>query len=138
MTWFVVTIMLPVGLPVLAMVTLRWLPSLAVEANWVAPIKDGQLCWLALGMAFSGIYELLNEPRPKGMVGEYLVLVALILGALIFFSGLIAALGGVGTPTNIAIPAGKRWYQHFLTLFASVGITVVAAATYTLVHFANR
>lgn len=134
MLWIVVTILLPLALPVLAMLCLKLFPGFSVTANWLTPIKDGQLCWGAIGMAFSGMYEMIYPAQDasfgKDTLGAGIIGFALVL----LFSSLIAAVGAVA-PTATGVPAGKAWYKHYPSLAASLVMTTVAAVGYTVVHF---
>ena len=138
MTWFLVTIGLPVVLPILTMVVIGWTPLAALGAHWLVPIKDGQLCWLALAMSFSGLYELFADTRGPGLItGQWLTWVVLLFAFLILFSGLLAALGGLGTPVALPRPSGTSVVKHFAVLIASSAFTIISAAMYTVVHFAR-
>ena len=71
MLWVLVTIVLPLVLPVLAMLCLQLFPQVVPTADWITPIKDGQLCWGAIGMAFSGMYDV---PLYRNYIGTQMAL----------------------------------------------------------------
>lgn len=134
MLWTLVTILLPLVLPVLAMLCLKLFPGFSVTADWLTPIKDGQLCWGAIGMAFSGMYEMLFPTQEHVIDGNIRGVVVIGFSLVLLFSSLIAAVGAVA-PTPVGVPAGKAWYKHYLSLAASLVLTTVAAVGYTVVHF---
>jgi hypothetical protein len=53
MGWLLISIILPLVAPICALLFLRPLPlppELAPLRNLVVPIKDGQLCWVAIAL----------------------------------------------------------------------------------------
>jgi hypothetical protein len=57
------------------------------------------------------------------------------LDLLLVACSLFAA-GGAVFSTPLRIPEGTRWYQHYATMVWSGALTGLAAAGYTIVHFA--
>lgn len=137
MLWFIVTVVLPLSLPVLAMLCLQLFPTFASTARWIVPIKDGQLCWGAIGMAFSGMYEILFPAQSANVDGGMRGAAVIGFALLLFFSALIAAVGAIA-PTVMPKPAGAEWYRHYSILAASLAITLVAIVSYTVVHFVTN
>jgi hypothetical protein len=58
--WFLVNILAPLLLPVLVILPLKplHLPVPPSRLRLMAAVKDGQLCWGAIGISASAIYEL--------------------------------------------------------------------------------
>jgi hypothetical protein len=134
MLWVLVTIVLPLTLPVLAMLFLEPFAPFSGTAKWILPIKDGQLCWGAIAMAFSGMYEVLFPSQSATVDAMFRSAVVISLALVVFCSVLFAAVGAVA-PTCGPAPAGRPWHTHYVTLIRSAVTTTVAAAIYTAVHF---
>ena len=133
MLWVLVTIVLPLVLPVLAMLCLQLFPQVVPTADWITPIKDGQLCWGAIGMAFSGMYDVLF-PIQTVVVDVNLRGFAVIgLAISIFVSAIIAAFGSVA-PTPVGGDSGKSWLGHYAILKASLALTIFTAIGYAVIH----
>jgi hypothetical protein len=99
------------------------------------PLKDGQLCWVAIGFCASALYEIgianpCNFRLPAGML-DYLNGVAIVM---IVGSSLLAA-GGAMFPTSADRPQGVSWGKHYACFLYSLALTVCAASIYAVVHF---
>jgi hypothetical protein len=129
MGWLIVTILLPLCAPLVALMVFRALP-LPVPVSLMATIKDGQLCWVALGFCASALYEV-AIPLQKSVAMEW---INGVLIGLLTLSAMIAT-GGAVFLTPPRCPRGVKWYRHFKCLVASVSVTLVAAAFYAVVHF---
>jgi hypothetical protein len=134
MLWIFVTIVLPLALPVVAMLFLEPFPPFLGTAKWIVPIKDGQLCWGAIAMAFSGMYEVLFPSQSAAVDGTFRGVMVIGLALVVFCSALLAAIGGV-TPTPVPAPSGRTWSRHYVTLIRSAVVTAIAAVGYATVHF---
>jgi hypothetical protein len=132
--WAIVTIVLPLALPVMAMLCLAFFPKLAPDAKAIVAVKDGQLCWGAIGMCFSGIYEVLNPPKFVAVDPNLRTVSVMAFALLLFFSALIAAVGAVSA-TEVGVPRGSVWYKHYQTFAASLFLTICAAIAFAVVHF---
>lgn len=138
MGWFMVTIILPVLAPMLLLPVYRVLPIPAkskANARLVSLVKDGQLCWAALGFCVSALYEV-AEPAQAAQalardVGNWTNAGLIIL---LLFSAILAS-AGVVFPTPRVVPAGVRPVKHYSTMMASLVLTVLAGGAYTVVHF---
>lgn len=133
MGWFIVSIMLPLVAPLVALAVLKTLP-LPVRFTFIGTYKDGQLCWIALGFCASALYEIAvpgtgGSPLPTGTI-------AWINGALVGVLALAAmtAAGGAVFSTPPRRTPGVKWFIHYKCLLASLIMTLVAAACYALVH----
>ncbi|WP_269633428.1 hypothetical protein [Pelomonas sp. BJYL3] len=138
MGWFLVTVVVPLLAPLVLLGLFCFLPlppNVAAQLRLLTPIKDGQLCWGAMGFCVSALYEIAEPGASARPLAHDLA--GWANGGLIFLlllSALLAA-GGSVFPTVVNVPAGVRWPQHFATLLASVILTALAAAAYALVHF---
>lgn len=138
MGWFVVTILVPVLAPMLLLPLYRLLPIPAkskANAALVCLLKDGQLCWAALGFCASALFEVADA------VGKPYALTPTVanwtnggLIVILVISALFASAGAV-FPTPRTVPAGRPAVRHFSTMIASVVLTAIAASAYTVVHF---
>lgn len=133
-----ISIILPLIAPICALLFLRPLPlPLGVRASIraIVPLKDGQLCWVAIGFCASALYEIgvsnpCNFRLPLGMLG-YLNGVAIVM---IVGSSLLAA-GGAMFPTSRDRPQGVPWRKHYACFLYSLALTACAAGIYAVVHF---
>ena len=140
MVWFFVTVMVPLFAPFL-LVPIFWIlpisAHLKVDAKLVALAKDGQLCWVAMGFCVSGLYDLaelvINAGTPYDSSSAGALFIGLII--VLMISAILAA-GGAVFPTSLQVPVGAIWYRHYLNLIASALFTILAAAGYTVIHFA--
>lgn len=142
MGWFFVTILIPLVAPVLLMAgygTLTLPRRFKAKTKLVMPIKDGQLSWVGMSLCVSALYEIAARPATVNPQIAYLEpwwgwfnagLTLLLVGCSLF------AAGGAVFSTPLRIPEGTRWYQHYATMVWSGAVTGLAAAGYTIVHFA--
>jgi hypothetical protein len=138
MGWFLISIVLPLAAPICALLFLRPLPlppQVRASIRMMTLLKDGQLCWVAIGFCASALYEIgVSNPcsfrLPTGML-DYLTGVAIFM---IVGSSLLAA-GGAMFPTSALRPEGISWRKHYSCFTYSVGLSVCAASIYAMVHF---
>lgn len=100
----VVNILAPMLLPIAGILPLMLVP-VGVPVKLMATVKDGQLCWAAVAMGASSLYETfaaLVAKKPVDGGGVYLLLICfLILPAMV-----LAAAGSVfSTPLPTKSPA---------------------------------
>ena len=138
MGWFLITVVLPLVAPVLLIMPFWALPlppANAALAKLISPVKDGQLCWGAIGFCVSALYEM-AEPGKGGhpIDGAYAGYVQAGFVILLLAASLIAA-GGSIFPTHLGAPTGIGWYRYYKALTASLGLTLLAGGAYTMVHF---
>jgi hypothetical protein len=140
MGWFLVNVMAPMFLPMIGILPLRLLPIGAPQTSLrvMATVKDGQLCWAAIAMGASMIFELWqalesHKPLPS-WTGT--ALASVILAMLI--SVVLAAGGSVFNTTVLTAPAGgmKPWLAHYRVFGGSAIMTGVTVVAYTALHFA--
>jgi hypothetical protein len=138
MGWLLISIILPLIAPICALLFLRPLPlppEVRALIGFIVPLKDGQLCWVAIGFCAPALYEisLANICSPgllRGAAG-YLNGVAI---TVIVASSLLAA-GGAMFPTAPDRPNGIRWGRHYSCFLYSLVLTTCAASVYAVVHF---
>lgn len=138
MGWLLISIILPLRAPICALLFLRPLPlpsDMRPLLNVLAPIKDDQLCWVAIGFSASAMYEMavtsLCGTSVLQVFGGYVTggLVGVIAG------GSVVAAGGAIFSTTLVRPAGVSWTRHYSCLLGSLVLTACAAALYAVVHF---
>jgi hypothetical protein len=107
----------------------------AALLKFVTPIKDGQLCWAAMGFCASALYEM-AEPGAGGkpLDRAYAGYAQAGLIVLILAASVIAAAGAV-FPTKAGVPPGCAWYKHYKALAMSLVLAGLSASAYTVVHF---
>lgn len=138
MGWFFITIALPLVAPIFLILQYKWLPippENAKLARFIAPVKDGQLCWAVIGFCSSAMYEMAvpgKDGRP--IDGTYAGWIQAGFVILLVASSSIAAAGAV-FPTDIGAPLGKPWYRHYSAFVVSLALTGLAGGAYTVVHF---
>jgi hypothetical protein len=64
--WFVVNILAPMLLPIAGILPLRLVP-VGVPVKLMAIVKDGQLCWAAVAMGASSLYETFAAVAAKNL-----------------------------------------------------------------------
>ena len=137
MGWFLITIALPLVVPVALLLCMKAtpIPIPPERMNPITLVKDGQLCWAAIAFCASGMYELMEQifdgvDYDRTWVG----FLSFNLIATMVVSGVLAASGPV-FPTDIGCPSGLRWYRHYKLLAFSMVMVVLASATYAIVHY---
>ena len=90
-----------------------------------------------MGFCVSGLYDLaelvINAGTPYDSSSAGALFIGLII--VLMISAILAA-GGAVFPTSLQVPVGAIWYRHYLNLIASALFTILAAAGYTVIHFA--
>jgi len=138
MGWFIVNVLAPLGLPLIAMLLLKLLPlpaTVAPNTRLMATVKDGQFCWGVIAMGAATLYDSWGAV-PSGWNG-WLVGVQI----LAMLAAMLLAAGGAAFSTPLlTTPAGgfMAWCQHYKTFVASVFLSIAAGFVYTVVHFASR
>lgn len=138
MGWLIVTILVPLLAPNIALYFLSLVPleeGVAEKIRWTAPLKDGQLCWLAIGFSSAALYEM-------GVAGEGKL--GLINGfggyfqggfiLLLFASGLLAS-AGAAFPKPPPATLGTSPFRHYTAMSVSFVLTGLSATAYAVVHF---
>ena len=137
MGWLLISIVLPLTTPLIALFFYKLLPLPVAPAllSFLAPLKDGQLCWGAISFCVSGLYDIAVPPLPTGSVPASYAGYA--NGGLIFLlvaASLVAA-GGAVFPTPMPRLAHESVIGHYRTMFASMVLTVLAGAAYAVLHW---
>ncbi|MEI8401053.1 MAG: hypothetical protein WCG12_09645 [Alcaligenaceae bacterium] len=102
--WLVVNILLPFFLPLLGILPFKILPlPPGVEVRFIALVKDGQLCWAAIAMGASALFEYLNASRENLAAFSYNGSSLFVL-SLAMFLALGLAAGGAISILNISHP----------------------------------
>ncbi|WP_256080202.1 hypothetical protein [Massilia sp. YIM B04103] len=138
MGWILISIILPLTAPLIALSFLRPLAvpeSLRPSLSLMVPLKDGQLCWGAISFCAASLYELGIQSWVKAGTGISLqgYLIACLI-VLLVVSSLLAA-GGAIFPTSNTRPAGIKWHQHYRCFLVSLALTFCASLAYILVHY---
>jgi len=140
MAWFFVTVVVPLLAPFL-LVPIFWIlpisAHLKTDAKLVALAKDGQLCWVAMGYCASGLYDIAMRVISHAHYDAASAATLFIGLVIVLVISAILAAGGAVFPTLLRVPMGIAWHRHYLNLIASSIFTILAAAGYTVVHFAQ-
>jgi len=133
MGWFIVSIVLPLIAPLVALAVFKTLP-LPVGFTLIGTFKDGQLCWIALGFCASALYEIATPATggPPLRSGTIAWINGALVGVLVL-SAMTAAGGAVFSTPSLRKP-GVKWYVHYKCLVTSLIMTLFAAACYAVVH----
>ncbi|HWD60606.1 MAG TPA: hypothetical protein VG308_20145 [Stellaceae bacterium] len=136
--WFLVNIVAPLGLPLFGIAVLKLLPLPPQPAlKFMTAVKDGQLCWAVIAMGASTIYELWEALEAHRPVPEW---APVALGATIVMmlpAMVMAASGAVFSTPLLSAPAAtaKAWIAHYKVFVGSLIMTLIAALTYSELHF---
>jgi hypothetical protein len=137
MGWFAITILIPLVAPIVFLAVFWALPlpsSVAPQLKLLVPIKDGQLCWGSMGFCVSALYEIAEPGSGRRLDPSIVGWANAGFTALLLLSAFWAA-GGSVFSTQLGVPTGVHWTKHYVTLLASLVLTVIAAGSYTVVHF---
>jgi hypothetical protein len=139
MAWFFVTVVIPLLAPFL-LVPIFWIlpisAHLKADAKLVALAKDGQFCWVAMGYCVSGLFDIAERVIGHTHYNATSAATLFIGLVIVLVISAILAAGGAVFPTLLRVPKGIAWHRHYLNLIASSIFTILAAAGYTVVHFA--
>jgi hypothetical protein len=138
--WFLVNIVAPLGLPILGLLALKLLPlpGAPPTLRLMTTVKDGQLCWAVIAMGASTIYELWDAMAAHKNIPPWGG-VAMAGVVFVMLPAMLLAAGGAvfSTPLLTTARAGLRaWMTHYRVFVGSTIMTVIAAVTYTNLHFA--
>jgi hypothetical protein len=132
--WFVVNVLAPVLLPVAGIFPLTLVP-VGAPVRLMAIVKDGQLCWAAVAMGASSLYETFaavaaNKPV-DGSGGCLLIICFVMLQAMV-----LAAAGSVfSTPLPVRRPKTFwAWCNYYRAFLGSCVLWVIMAGDYTVLH----
>ena len=141
--WLLVNIVAPFLLPVFGMLPLKLLPltGIAPEGSLrlMTTVKDGQLCWAAVGMSAAAIYEIWGAHATMRATPWWTGALLAIVLILMAPATMIAAGGSVFTTPLLAEahPAGWRgWVRHYKVFVSSAVFSLTTALCYILLHAA--
>jgi hypothetical protein len=135
MGWLMINVLLPLLAPLLVLAILKALPippANRLALNLLIPIKDGQLCWAAISLSASALYEI---GAGKSVLST--TSIGYLHGAAVFLiaTSSIVAAGGAIFPTSLVRPRGISPICHYSTLVFSVFLAVWAALVRVVVQF---
>ena len=138
--WVLVNIVAPVTLPLVGLFALRLLPLPDRHEGlaFMSTVKDGQLCWAAIAMGVSTIYELWTATESHRATPAWggFVLAGIIVTML---PAMLLAAGGAVFSTPLIgadVGGGAAWIKHYRVFVGSLAMTTFTAALYTSLHFA--
>jgi len=134
--WFLVTVALPVLAPMISLICMKAFPLAipSAQLGLVNMIKDGQLCWAAIGFCTSALYEIAAPcPPGAGVAANVQGYLHGILTFILVLASLFAACGAV-LPHTVGYALGVRRHGRYKVLMMSIGITLLSAGLYSLIH----
>lgn len=134
MGWFIINVLLPLVAPVLVLAILRALPipiENRLSLNLLIPVKDGQLCWAAIALSSSALYEMGGRSAMPGVIIGYLQGAAVFLIAM---SSILVA-GGAIFPTSLLRPTDSSLIRHYSTFAISIFLVFWASIVRVIVQF---
>lgn len=135
--WLVINILLPFFLPLLGILPFKILPlPLGVEVRFIALVKDGQLCWAAIAMGASALFEYFNASRENLAAFSYNGSLLFVLSLAMFLAVGLAAGGAIFNTEYLTSPYSlKNWMCHYKTLIGSFIVSVLTAIFSSALHF---
>jgi len=135
--WLVINILLPFFLPLLGILPFKILPlPIGVEVKFIALVKDGQLCWAAIAMGASALFEYLNASRENLAAFSYNGSLLFVLSLAMFLAVGLAAGGAIFNTEYLKSPYSlKNWIRHYKTLIGSFIVSVLTAIFSSALHF---
>ncbi|ABF10948.1 hypothetical protein [Cupriavidus metallidurans] len=135
MGWFLVTVALPVLAPMISLICMKAFPLAIPSAQLalVSVVRNGQLCWAAIGFCTSALYELAEPCPPSARVNA--IFQGYLNGGmtlLLVLASLFAACGAV-LPHTDGYASGVPRRGHNRVLLASLGITSLSAIGFALI-----
>jgi hypothetical protein len=104
----------------------------------MTPVKDGQLCWAAIAMAISSIYEIWKAAVAHKDLPQWAGLE--LAGAIvIMLPSMVIAAGGTAFNTSVLTETGgglRAWVSHYRVFVVSAVMTACIAAIDTSLHIA--
>ncbi len=138
MGWFLVNIIVPLVAPVLIVFLLRPIPLPAATRSslqWIAPVKDGQLCWVAIAFCASALYEYGTQASELGSTPAAILQVLNGLANVCLVMSSIVATGGALYPTPLHRPRNAGWLRHYSCFCVSLFFAIASAGLYAIIHF---
>jgi len=135
--WLVINILLPFFLPLIGILPFKILPlPLGVEVRFIALVKDGQLCWAAIAMGASALFEYFNASRENLATFPQGGALLFVLSLMMFLAVGLAAGGAVFNTKYLRPPYSfKGWVTHYKTLIGSFIVSVLTALLSSILHF---
>ena len=129
MGWLLINICLPVAAPLGMYLVFLCIPLPRLPRKRLNPllaVKDGQLCWIAIGFCASGLHEATRNTDVEWLIGTLTLI--LVLSSLL-------ACGGALFQTTVRDVSGADWLSHYRCFFGSALLTMFAAALFAIAHF---
>jgi len=131
MGWLLINICLPVAAPLGMYLVFLCIPlprQPRKRLNPILAVKDGQLCWAAIGFCASGLHEASQSAELDWLIGT--LVFTLILSSLL-------ACGGALFQTKVQKVPFSAWFEHYRCLVGSLLVTAFAGGLFALAHFNN-
>ena len=136
MGWILVTVALPVLAPMISLICMKAFP-LAIPSAQLALlnlVKDGQLCWAAIGFCTSALYEMASPCAPGASVdASFQGYLSGFMTFMLVLASLFAACGAI-LPHTAGYALGVPWHRRYRVLAVSLAITAMSAGCYSLIH----
>jgi hypothetical protein len=148
--WTVVNLVAPIGAPILgALIVTPFVYKSGSKNKRGHPLgafKDGQLCWVVMGMCFNAFYELRTPSEGMTVPTEFTNTMGVALIVLMLLSTGLAVLGSampVPWPKPSATPLGPlkasvKFLVDFAVLLFSIAATVAVVYVAWNVHLTTQ
>lgn len=131
MGWLLINICFPIVAPLAMYLVFVCIPlprRPRKRLNPILTVKDGQLCWVAIGFCASALHEI------SGVVGFDWLNGGLIL--ILVLSSLLAC-GGALFQTTIHRAGDGAWARHYRCFIGSAFLTACAGSLFAVAHFSK-
>lgn len=141
MGWFIVNILVPLGVPAMFMALAKLIPLppvIKARTRLMILVQDGQLGWVALGYATSCAYDGTIYLVKVGAQAVFWAAPCLALAILlIVVSGFMAALGALFPYDNTQAPPSsfRIALKQYSTFVGTLVATIFTIVLYVMVHF---
>jgi hypothetical protein len=99
-------------------------------------VLERQLCWAAIAMGASALFEHLNASRENLAAFSYIGSLLFVLSLAMFLAVGLAAGGAIINTEYLRSPYSlKNWIRHYKTLIGSFIVSVLTAIFSSALHF---
>jgi hypothetical protein len=112
--------------------------SARASLKWITPVKDGQLCWVAMAFCASALYEYGAMGGELGQSRSAMLQISNGLANVCLVMSSIVATGGALYSTPIAKQGNVSWVRHYSCFCVSLVFALASASLYAIIHFGRQ